>query len=181
MRIIDRVASALRDVADEIVLVANGEDAGRWLPSVRVVRDRHAERGSMIALHSALHSALHGALTAANGDVMVVAWDMPFVTAPLLRLIQSHLAAGAGADAAIPEGPHGLEPMCAVYAASCLPFVDAAIDRGAFRLSSLIDALPVVRRIAASEIAAVGNAEQLFFNVNTPDDLAAAERMARGG
>jgi molybdopterin-guanine dinucleotide biosynthesis protein A len=177
VRIIDRVASALRDVASEIVLVANGEDAGRWLPGVRVVRDRHAERGSMIALHSALHSAL----TAANGDVMVVAWDMPFVTAPLLRLIQSHLAAGAGADAAIPEGPHGLEPMCAAYAASCLPFVDAAIDRGAFRLSSLIDALPVVRRIGASEIAAVGNAEQLFFNVNTPGDLAEAERMARGG
>jgi molybdopterin-guanine dinucleotide biosynthesis protein A len=170
VRIIDRVANALRAVAPELILVSNAADAAHWMPGVAVARDARPERGSLVGLHTALSSS-----TASDG-ALVVAWDMPFITAALLSLIIE--AKGDGAFAVVPEGPSGLEPMCAFYSRRCLPAIDAAIDGGDLRLSSFIERLSNVRRVVRSAVARVGDPLRLFFNVNTPGDLAAAEAMA---
>lgn len=169
-RILDRVADALRSVVDSLVLVANAPDAGEWLDGVRVVRDGRDIRGSLVGLETALK--------AARGDaVLLVAWDMPFVSATLLRLIASRLSTPV--FAAVPELTDGLEPFCAAYAGRCLPLVEQRLAQGELRMASFIDALPVVRRIGAGELAPLGDPARLFLNINTPADLAAAEGMAR--
>lgn len=171
MRIIDRVAAALRAVATGIVVVSNAPDAETWLLGVTVVRDRRAERGSLVGLHTAL--------TETDDAAFVVAWDMPFVTSELTRLV-----AGRARDvpfATIPESPFGadgLEPMCAVYTRAALPFVKAALDEHDFRLARFIDRLPAVTRVGVDAIRTVGDPARLFFNVNTADDLTVAEQMA---
>ena len=155
----------------DVVLVANAPDANAWLPHARVARDVDDRRGSLLGLHTAL--------TAAGGDdVLVVAWDMPFVTAALLRFIASRLMAPI--QAAVPESVNGLEPFCTAYSARCLPVVERQLSANELRMGAFIDELPVVRRIGAGELGPFGDPSRLFFNVNTATDLASAEGMARG-
>ncbi len=99
IRIIDRVASAIRAVTPEIVLVANAPDADQWLAGVPVHRDLRSERGSVVGLHTAIASIPAGDIA------LVVAWDMPFVSAGLLSLLTRRVREGA--SAAIPESPGG--------------------------------------------------------------------------
>jgi molybdopterin-guanine dinucleotide biosynthesis protein A len=169
MRIIDRVASALSVVTAESILVANAADATSWLPDVRVVADARPERGSLIGIHTALVTA--------GDDVLVVAWDMPFVSPDLLR----HLVdASRAASAVIPMGPRGPEPFCAVYTRAVLPIVEDAIARHELKLIALIERIPRSVILPLSDVARFGDPARLFYNVNTAEDLAAAERMARG-
>src|SRR3954469_18645456 len=75
-RIIDRVATALSSAADALMIVANDPEAKDWIPGVPVGCDILEVRSSL--------TGIHAALTAARTDIIVVAWDMPFVSADLL-------------------------------------------------------------------------------------------------
>ena len=168
VRIIDRVSRALLDVSSEVILISNAVDAPRWLPGTRVFADVRDERGSLVGIHTALMQA--------QSSVIVVAWDMPFVTAELLRLIRDR-----GRDepfAAVPQGPGGLEPFCATYTPACLPVIEAALDAGELRMSTVLERLPSLTRIPVAEISVVGDPSRLFFNVNDAADLALAEQMS---
>jgi molybdopterin-guanine dinucleotide biosynthesis protein A len=169
-RIIDRVAEALRPVTPRLMLVANAAGADAWLPGAATRGDRRAERGSLVGIHTAL--------AAADDDVLVVAWDMPFVETVLLALLRDTAAAAPEAYAVVPEGPRGAEPFCAVYRRACLPVIEAALDAGDLRLSHMYDRLPSSRRLPLAAIAALGDPERIFFNVNDAADLARAESMA---
>jgi molybdopterin-guanine dinucleotide biosynthesis protein A len=168
VRIIDRVASALRAVADEVVVVSRSPDAPAWLPGVRVVGDVRADRASLVGIYSALE--------AAGGSVLVAAWDMPFVTPALVRLI--HERAATATHAVIPEGANGPEPCCAWYAPACLPTMAEMLAEGELRLGRLASRLPSCDVVARADVECVGDPVRLFFNVNTPADLARAEAIA---
>jgi molybdopterin-guanine dinucleotide biosynthesis protein A len=163
-RIIDRVAGALREAADELLLVANDPDASTWLPGVRTVPDVRRGDGAL--------GGLHAALSHADGRaVLVVAWDMPFVPAALLRALRA--LGEAGADAAMPESSssrRGVEPLCAWYAPGCLSAIEKRLDAGDRRVVSFHDDVRVARLNAAS-VSQCGDPAQIFYNVNTPDDL----------
>jgi molybdenum cofactor guanylyltransferase len=171
-RILDAVASALAASADEVMLVANAPGAERWLEGARAVRDVVADAGSLGGLHAALaHAAPH--------DVLVVAWDMPFVPAALLRALRQRGEAG-GATAVLPRGPvrhAGLpagEPLCAWYSASCLTSAAALLQDGERRAAALAAAGHAV----LLDPAPFGDPARLFANVNTPDELAHARTLA---
>jgi molybdopterin-guanine dinucleotide biosynthesis protein A len=169
-RIVDRVIDAAMLVASDIVLVSNAEAAVGWVPSVRVVRDLRRERGSLIGIHTALATT--------KGPTLVLAWDMPFVTAELLSLIVRR-----GTDepyAVIPESVAGLEPFCALYTAACLPFIERAIAEADFRVTALPGRFPAFSRVTPAELDAIGDPTTLFFNVNSAEDLARAEEIDKG-
>jgi molybdopterin-guanine dinucleotide biosynthesis protein A len=168
VRIIDRVAGALRGVAADLIVVSNAVESATWLPRIRVVSDVRPERGSLVGLHTALSYAAT--------TVMIVAWDMPFVSADLLRLIRNR--GPLEAFATVPEGPSGLEPFCAMYTPACIPFIEAALDAGELRMSKLLARLPSLTRVSTAELTPVGDPARLFFNVNDLRDLKLAEEMA---
>jgi len=151
------------------MVISNAPDAQQWLPGVPAFADVRPERGSLVGIHSAL--------THAGADVLVVAWDMPFVSPALLELLR--LRGESARYAVIPDGPGGPDPFCAIYTRGCLPIIEAALDAGDLRLSRLIDRLPSVERISSQEIEAIGDPARLLFNVNTARDLAVAEQLAR--
>ena len=167
-RIIDRVAGALLEVTDELLLVANDAGAGQWLPGVRVGADLVPNAGGLGGIHAALHHA--------QTAVLVVAWDMPFVPSGLLALLR---ALGDNADFAVPESGsrRGVEPLCAFYATTCLPAIDRSLAAGDLRVVGF-HAQVRVARLPSDDVAAFGDPELLFMNVNTPDDLARAEAHA---
>jgi molybdopterin-guanine dinucleotide biosynthesis protein A len=163
-RIIDRVASALRGAADELLLVANDPGAGAWLPGVRTAADVRRGEGALGGLHAALtHAAGHA--------VLVVAWDMPFASEGLLRALRA--AGERGYEAVVPESEtsgRGVEPLCAWYGPSCLPAIERRLDAGDRRVVSFFEDVRV-SRLAAAEVSQYGDPARIFFNVNRPDDL----------
>lgn len=175
-RIVDRVLDALADAADEVLVIANDAAIQRELPGVPIHTDSRPERGSLIGLYSGVSRAGEAAL--------VVAWDMPFVTAGLLRELRR--VGEAGDVAVVPEGPRGPEPLCAYYPRSCAETMHHRIASGALRLSALVDALPTRVRLPLADVARFGDPERLFANINSPLDLEAAARrldepIASGG
>lgn len=168
MRIIDRVANALRPATSEIVIITGAPEATNWIPGVRVIRDAWRMQGSLVGIHTALGYA--------RGPILVIAWDMPFVTTALFELLL--VRAERSAYATLPEGPSGVEPFCAVYSPACLPMIEAGLAAEDLKLSNMLGRLPSYERVPLADVARVGDPAKLFFNVNTAGDLATAERLA---
>ena len=167
-RVIDRVADALRESADELLLIANDPAANTWLPNVRTASDVRPQLGSL--------GGIHAAIVRAAEPVLVVAWDMPFVSSALLRALRER---GMRADAVLPESGsrRGLEPLCAYYSPACVPAIERRLDANDMRVVSFFEDVRV-ERIPDYEVRRFGDPAILFMNVNTPDDLALAERHA---
>ncbi len=114
---------------------------------------------------------LYTALVEAPTDQLVVmACDMPFLTAPFLTRLA---ALGAGADAAIPRDARGLHPLCAAWARRAVPHLRARIDKGRLRIADALEHLDV-REMDPGELAGFDTNGTLLLNVNTPDDYARA-------
>jgi molybdopterin-guanine dinucleotide biosynthesis protein A len=168
--ILARLRDAFRAaLGREPVLIANAPDAGAWAPGLSIHADVIAGLG-----------ALGGILTAvrlAPAPVVVVAWDMPFVPAGLIRELADRLR---DADAVLPEseGPRGLEPLCAGYGPAVAPAIDRALARGDRRAVAFHDDV-VLHRMPLAQVARHGPPARSFFNVNTPEDLERAEGLWR--
>ncbi|HUQ45666.1 MAG TPA: molybdenum cofactor guanylyltransferase [Gemmatimonadaceae bacterium] len=164
-RIADRVLAALRSATRSQVVIANDPEAAVWFPGERLVADDAPGLGPLAGLASALR-ACEGA------PALVVAWDMPFVTAELLR--ELCWRGEAGAIAVVPV--HGVdawsEPLCAWYAPGCLDVCLALLAAGARRAGALFDALPGAETIGDTDLASLGDPAHLFTSVDTPGLLA---------
>jgi molybdopterin-guanine dinucleotide biosynthesis protein A len=99
-----------------------------------------------------------GLLTALrrSPEIFVVACDMPFLDAGLIRAMAAQLP---GWDAVAIPG----EPLHAAYSARILPVVEAQIGVGDYSMKSLLSKL----RVKTVEAAPI-------VNVNTPEELEAA-------
>jgi molybdopterin-guanine dinucleotide biosynthesis protein A len=93
-RIIDRRLAALSPVADDIRIVANDRAryAGLQIP---VIADAIAGAGALGGLYSALLDARHD-------RVLILACDLPFITAALLQLRAAESGRELGPDAPAP-------------------------------------------------------------------------------
>jgi molybdopterin-guanine dinucleotide biosynthesis protein A len=168
-RVIDRVATALRAATDDLLLVANDSAADAWLPGVRRVGDVRRDRGPL--------GGVHAALTHCGGDVLVVAWDMPFVAPALLGELR--VRARSGYSAVVPESAAGqLEPTCALYAESCRLDLERWLDSGRSGASAFLMQCPGVLRIPVAEVSRFGDPARLFFSINTREALEQAKAFA---
>ncbi len=169
-RIIDRLVALLdRALGNAPLLVANAPDAAAWVPGLRVVTDRVPGAGSLGGILTAVAEA--------PAPVVCVAWDMPFVTEALVL----RLAAGlADADVCIPESGNrrGVEPLCAAYGPGCVGPIEQSIAAGDLRAIGFHSSVRVAT-LPAAQVAEIGDPAELFFNVNTAQDLTRAELLWR--
>jgi len=166
LRIADRARAALHLASDREIVVANDPRASVWFPNARVVRDAEPGLGPL--------AGIRAALAAADGDaVLVVAWDMPFVTGALLRTLRE--MGEAGASAVVPvTGPSSVpEPLCAYYAPESLTICDRLLVAGERRAGALFDALPSAATLGGADLAALGEPSHLLRSVDTPEALLA--------
>jgi molybdopterin-guanine dinucleotide biosynthesis protein A len=150
------------------VIIAGVPEAAKWIPGARVIPDTWHLQGSLVGIHTALSYA--------QKPVLVVAWDMPFMTTSLFDLLLSR--AKRSPYATLPEGRSGVEPFCAVYSPACLPIIEAGLAADDLKLARMIERLPSYERVPLADVARIGDPDKLFFNVNTLEDLATAERLA---
>lgn len=161
--VIDRLAG----LAGEVVITTNQPEAYAIF-GVRTASDHEPGAGALDGLLTALE--------AAGGDpVLVVACDMPFAS----RSLATHLLAlSATAEAVVPRPGGEYEPLFAVYRRTCGTAIRRALDAGQRRVISFFPEVSL-RVVEADEAQAVDPDPYCFFNVNTPADLAEAERRLR--
>jgi molybdopterin-guanine dinucleotide biosynthesis protein A len=163
-RIIDRQLAALSAVADDIRIVAN--DGSRYAGlGVRVIADAIPGAGPLGGLYSAL-------LDASRDRMLILACDLPFVTAALFERLATESGTGQEIDAVVPRSARGLEPLCALYMTRSAGAARARIERGDLKVAGLLTDLRV-RELGPDSLAPYDDGS-LFENVNTPHDHARA-------
>lgn len=168
-RIIDLVADTLRQVTPTILLAANDKNAMNWLVDVPIVSDNYPGTGGLAGIEAGL---------ALGQDLLVVAWDMPFVAPVLLEALKS-AALEHDADVVVPasHSPHGFEPFCAFYSTRIRPALTRFLEAGGGPARDFVGQMARVSRLSAEQVARCGDATRLFFSVNTFEDLATARAM----
>uniref|UniRef100_Q01XR8 Molybdenum cofactor guanylyltransferase n=1 Tax=Solibacter usitatus (strain Ellin6076) TaxID=234267 RepID=Q01XR8_SOLUE len=146
----EAVARRVEEAAGSVTIVGH--------PALGGIGDRYPGEGPLGGILTALHH------TSAEWN-LIVACDMPQVSAGLLRRLLS-IAAVSPALVILPHGPEGRpEPLCAVYSTRALPALEAAFAGGIRKVTTALAELPV-ERLDISEVAD-------FQNVNTPEDWSA--------
>ena len=166
IRIADRILAALRGATDTQLVVSNDPSAEQWFPSLPVVADAVPGLGPLAGLETALRAADGSA-------VMVVAWDMPFVTTPLLRGMRALGEIGAAAVVPAYGEPPVLEALCAYYAPEALPVCSRLLAEGERRAHALFDALPSAVMIPERVLVEHGDPARLFLSVDSQEQLEA--------
>jgi len=139
---------------------------------------RYEDRGVPLVLDSAgsepsaLAGVHSGLLSLERGCGLFLAVDLPRVPVRLLRLL---IGAAADYDAAVPFSRRGPEPLCAVYARSCLEPIARCIKRGELKMTAFWPEVRV-REIRADDLRAFGDPDTLFANVNEPEDYERARK-----
>ena len=163
--LIAHVLAALRTVARELLIVTN--DARKFSAcDARVVEDLRPGTHALGGLYTGLLLATH--------DVcFVAACDAPFRHPPLMRRLRQE---AGGYDLVIPRTLQGLQPLHAVYRRTCLPAIAQRLRERRWDLRALASSV-ATRIIEPAGIHRCDPEERSFWNLNTPDDYAAASRI----
>jgi molybdopterin-guanine dinucleotide biosynthesis protein A len=130
------------------------------------ISDRVPGAGALGGLYTALQEA-------ATDRVLVLACDMPFVTAPFLARL-AEVGAATGAEAVVPRDARGRHPLCASYDRRVAARLRARIDAARLRVLEALSDLDV-REFGPDELAPFDPDGRLLTNVNTPEDYARAQ------
>ena len=177
--LIQRVIQRLAPIADEVIVTTNRPDDYSFL-NVRLTPDLKPGRGALGGLYTAIASA-------SNPMVAVVACDMPFASASLIEAA-THILVQEEADVVIArvasraeragKTAEGYEPIHALYRReTCLPAIEAAIEADLWKVIAWFPQVKV-RVLTPDEVKRYDPAGLAFWNVNTPEEFAEAERLA---
>jgi molybdopterin-guanine dinucleotide biosynthesis protein A len=149
------------------LIIANDPDCYAYL-DVRVIPDLIPNSGSLGGIYTGLSAAAHP-------KGFFVACDMPFLNPDLITML---VREAEGWDVVVPRVEGELQPLHAVYAKSCLPFIKEAIDLGMLKIARFFPKVKV-KTIDEPALRAVDPHLLGFMNVNTPLELEKAEAIRR--
>lgn len=124
-----------------------------------VVRDVENDAGPLAGIAAAFDRATHDWL-------LVVAVDLPAMTAAYLTRLVALAGNGCGAVPAWPDGR--VEPLCAVYPRSAAAVAGRLLEQQELRMQGFVRALEAAGLIERIPIAAADT--PLFVNWNQPGD-----------
>ena len=174
-RLLARIARQLEARFFDLVAVSSRPEVFEDL-GYRVVPDSYTEAGPLAGLHAGLRAAR-------SEWVYLVACDMPFFSAmfvdALVAQIDLALFSGLKPVAAAARSGAFFEPFHAFYHRSLIDTIDTAFATPGRTpsMQSVVQALPVAY---LDDCAPYREGPRLFLNVNTPQELIAAERVVSG-
>jgi len=167
--LIQRVIERMIPIADEIIVTTNRPAEYTFL-NYRLIPDLKPGRGALGGLYTAIASAAHPL-------VAVVACDMPFASQMFFEGARK-LMVKEEADVVIAKTDEGYEPLHALYRReTCLPAIESAIEADQWKVIAWFPQVKV-RVLTPDEIKLLDPAGLCFWNLNTPEEFAEAERRA---
>jgi len=166
--LIERVLAAARAACGHVLIIANNPDEFAHL-GVAIHTDIHPGFGSMSGLHA-------GLFFAETETVFTLGCDMPFIEPRLMEYI---ISVRGDADAAVPMLGEFYEPLFCAYARTSIDEVEKAIRESRRQVVSLFFDRLKLRTVTEDELRAVDPELESLVNINTPDDLERAERIAK--
>jgi molybdopterin-guanine dinucleotide biosynthesis protein A len=167
--LIQRLIDRLSPIADEVIITTNNPQNYSFL-NLRLIPDLKPGRGALGGLYTAIAAA-------SQPLVAVLACDMPFASTDLVEAATS-LLVQEEADVVIAKTDEGYEPFHAVYRrATCLPAIESAIESDQWKVIAWFPSVKV-RVLTLEEIKRYDPAGLAFWNVNTPEEFAEAEKLA---
>lgn len=155
--LLQRAVDALTPLTAATLVVGTASAAG-----IVTIADRYPGAGPLGGILTAL-------VTIDSSHALILAADLPFISAALLRDVQR---AGADAAAAMVQHPDGRLALCLSVRRDCAPAVHEMWSRGARRVRDL-EKLAPGRTLVVDEPIASG----ALWNVNDPLTYARALEM----
>jgi molybdopterin-guanine dinucleotide biosynthesis protein A len=150
---------------NETLLITNKPDLYAYL-QLPTYTDLLPEKGSLGGIYTALHYS-------ASAYTLCVACDMPFLNVKLLRHLIDLSKAGEH-HVIVPRVDGYPEGMHAVYSKACLAPIRARLDTDQLKIIGFYEDVRV-RYIDESQWQAFDAQGLSFLNINTPDELRAAQ------
>lgn len=164
--LIEYAIEALKPHCDQILISANAEEYAQF--GYSVIQDEIQDSGPMGGIFSCLrHSS--------NQLNFVLSCDMPLIgQKPVGEIIRR----AGDFDATVPwHGNDFFEPLCAVYNKRLLPVFGQFIASGNLKIPDLLEQVKT-RKIKTGPAGALD--AELFYNVNTQQDLEKLESQLKG-
>jgi molybdenum cofactor guanylyltransferase len=164
-RVIERVSDALHRVMRDVIVITNHPEDYEFL-ALPMYRD-------IIPGYSALGGLYTGLKVCGGSHGLFVACDMPFLNERVL----AHMVAlvDGGHDIVIPRIRGLLEPLHAIYATSCLPYVEKLMKAGDLKIVNMYPFVSILE-VPEDDLRVFDPTFRFIMNVNTPDDLRKARQ-----
>ncbi|MBC8458726.1 MAG: molybdenum cofactor guanylyltransferase [Deltaproteobacteria bacterium] len=166
--IVERVLAALKEVTATQLLVTNSPEEYAFL-NIHKKSDIFPKKGALGGIYTGLAAS-------ETPYCLVVACDMPFVNPKFLQYMAQRIE---GYDIVIPQHSKGYEPLCAIYAKTCMPHIEALFLADCLKIIEVFPRVSV-RIITETEIHAFDQDGWMFFNVNTEEDYQQALCVYKG-
>jgi molybdopterin-guanine dinucleotide biosynthesis protein A len=163
-----RALDLARSVTPEVRIVG---DPAKFAPFAPVVEDVFRGCGPLGGIHAALRSSQ----TELN---LILAVDMPFVSAALLQYLIDRARQSASAAVTVAHADGNWQPLCAVYRRDFAEVAEQALCAGHYKIDALFDA-GRTQTITEEELNAAGFPPTMFLNLNTREELADASATAK--
>lgn len=159
---LERTRALLTDF-DEILLSANDPALESDLPRVA---DRWPDSGPLAGLHAALCRTRKSALLCLPCDLPNLSPAVPML---LLQAMPEEV------DVLICRDSTGrLHPLCGIYRTAVLPVLEDCLRRGEHRVMAFVTRLPYACVDTGGIVP-----DEVFFNMNTPEDYRLATETCR--
>ena len=167
--LLEQVISHVDPICKDIIIVtAKGRTFAQLAnrPKIKIIEDIFPGQGSLGGIYT-------GLVTSESFYNLVVAVDMPFLNASLLRYM---INAADGYDFTLPRVGNFYEPLHAVYSRNCTTPIKSLLEQGKKVIVELFNYVKV-RFIDTEEIDRFDPKHLSFFNINTLTDIERAKEI----
>lgn len=169
-KVMEILIDKLRGICQQIIIVSNQLRSDEY-PGVRIVKDVICGIGPLGGIHA-------GLLSSNTHHNLVLACDMPFINIEFIKYMISQVKPED--EAVIPMIHNRAEPLCGIYARSCIPIIErlAGTTTGVihgekargFCILRLLNEV-TTRYIEEGMIRQFDPQLRMFFNINTVEEL----------
>jgi molybdopterin-guanine dinucleotide biosynthesis protein A len=165
-RILDRIYEVFTILFDKIILVTN--DPLQYMEwDFDIVTDIFPIRSSLTGIHT-------GLFYITTPYAFFVACDIPFIKKELIEILLDGVESGI--DIVIPETSKGVEPLCSVYSKRCFKPIEEQLEKKSLKIQRVFQKVRV-KKISEDILRTIDPDLVSLSNINTPDDLARANKL----
>lgn len=165
-RILDRLYQTMGGLFEELLLVTN-EPIEYLSWDMLIVTDLIPVRSALTGIHAGLFHA-------PSSHIFVTACDMPFLKKAMVNALLDLLEPKW--DVIIPVTAKGPQPLCAIYSKRCIKPIEDQLQGQASKIVSFFSKVRV-QEVPEDTLRELDPDLDSFFNINTPGDLTASEKI----